>query len=464
MTQSLPAETKANTIRTYLERPEFVAQLKRAVPKHVDVDRLLRVAMTSIRTTPKLLECTPQSLMASVMGCVTLGLETEPTLGQAYLVPYWNSRNKCFEAQLIPGYRGYISLARRSGEVQSISTQVVYNNDFFELQFGLEEKMNHIPAEGDRGEVKGAYVVFRYKDGSHSFDYMPKEDIDKIRTRSKAGEKGPWVTDYPEMAKKTVIRRHVKVAPLSVELARAAASEDMALGGESQVDFFLPGNGGAPKIEAPASTVEDFDRLAGGMIDYPPDQTLNGFLSLTAKANNVSIDALKIQAVPDFESFWQAFEMYMKDRADQSMAGAGNEPTGRTLGQQPSAKFACEHCDKVFDTERGKKKHVTQQHRTPEAPLDENPDPPNLDDALDHHKGCFPNIDPALFVGKNGEISHTFNNLLTLLHSKKAQAVWDRDFAHKDIPEQSMITQAVAYIQNQISRETLGNHEGDRPQ
>lgn len=227
---NLPA--KNNTIFELLNKDSMRRQIEMAIPKHMTVDRLLRVAVTAIRTTPKLLDCTPQSLLACVMGCAQLGLEPEPFLGQAYIIPYGK------EAKLIPGYRGYIALARRSGEVQSVCAQCVYENDVFELQYGLDEKLNHVPAEGDRGNVKGAYVIFRYKDGSHSFDYMSKADIDKIRDRSKASNSGPWVTDYGEMAKKTVIRRHVKVAPLSIEMARAAAAEDLALSGGNQADMF----------------------------------------------------------------------------------------------------------------------------------------------------------------------------------------------------------------------------------
>jgi recombination protein RecT len=241
--KNLPANT-VNTIHNLLTRPQMRKQLEMAIPRHMSVDRLLRVAMTAIRANPKLMGCTQESLLACIMGCAQLGLEPEPFLGQAYLVPFkrnvkvgnqWRSQVEC---QLIPGYRGYISLARRSGDVKSVAAQVVYENDHFRLQYGLDEVLEHVPAEGDRGAVRGAYCVFRYKDGSHSFDYMTKDDIDKIRARSKASDSGPWVTDYAEMAKKTVIRRHVKLAPLSVEMARAAAAENLAMAGESQVGLF----------------------------------------------------------------------------------------------------------------------------------------------------------------------------------------------------------------------------------
>jgi recombination protein RecT len=225
------------TVRDWLTSDAFKEQLRLAAPEMMDVNRLIRIVFTQIRRNPKLMECTRESLMACVMGCAQLGLEPEPFLGQAYLVPYGK------ECTLIPGYRGYIALARRSGEVKSVTAQAVHENDTFELVYGVpEDKLRHVPAIGKRGDFVGAYVVFRYKDGSYSFDYMPKEDIDKIRKRSKASSSGPWVTDYEEMAKKTVIRRHIKIAPLSVELRKAAAAEDVLAAGESQVNIFSDEN------------------------------------------------------------------------------------------------------------------------------------------------------------------------------------------------------------------------------
>jgi recombination protein RecT len=232
--------TNKNDIAALLNDPRVKVQVQRAIPRHMDPDKLLRVALTAIRQNPNLMRCNTQSLLACVMGAAQLGLEPEPALGQVYLVPYFNKKKNQHEATLIPGYRGYIALARRSGEVQSVSAQVVYENDEFQLEYGLNETLRHVPADGDRGGIKGAYVVFKYKDGGHSYDYMSKADIDKIRARSKSSDSGPWVTDYPEMAKKTVIRRHIKLVPLSVELTKAAFAENLALAGESQTSMFMP--------------------------------------------------------------------------------------------------------------------------------------------------------------------------------------------------------------------------------
>ncbi len=231
-----PATQRAADIRGLLDKSR--KQLEMALPKHLTADRLLRVAMTSIQRTPKLLECTPQSLLACVMTCAQLGLEPDQFLGQAYLVPFKDNKSGKMICTLIPGYRGYLALARRTGEIQSVSTQVVYERDHFELTYGIEDSLVHKPyINGDRGEPVGAFVVFKYKDGGYSFDFMTAADIEKIRKRSKASSEGPWVTDWAEMAKKTVIKRHAKLAPLSVEFQRAVALEDRAMSGEAQDDL-----------------------------------------------------------------------------------------------------------------------------------------------------------------------------------------------------------------------------------
>lgn len=343
--QNAPALQNQNSIAKLFENPALKKQLSMAIPKHMSVDRLLRVAMTALRVNPKLMECTQQSLLACVMGCAQLGLEPEPFLGQAYLIPFkknkkgqdgkWQSTMEC---QLIPGYRGYIALARRSGELQSLSAQVVYENDEFDLRFGLEEKLDHRPAEGDRGEVKGAYVVFRYKDGIHSFDYMSKEDIDKIRERSKSKDDGPWVTDYPEMAKKTVIRRHVKVAPLSVELAKAVISEDLALSGESQVDMFLPDS----QREEEKPVEKTFEELAAEC--NPEDAILfDRCLAETAKITERDIEGLKRDAATSFAGFLQHFKTWKAKQPAKTDLAPGTCPNLEGVTPKVSE---CEECEK----------------------------------------------------------------------------------------------------------------------
>lgn len=193
-------------------------QIARALPRHMDPDRLARVAMTVLRQTPQLGQCTPESFLGALMTCAQLGLEPGP-LGHAYLVPYGR------EVTFVPGYRGLLELARRSGQIRTIAAHVVKQNDEFEFELGLEPKLVHRPALRDRGDTTHVYAVVHYRDGGYDMEVMSRDEVEAIRDRSKAGRSGPWVTDWDEMARKTVLRRLAKRMPMSVELAQAMAQD-----------------------------------------------------------------------------------------------------------------------------------------------------------------------------------------------------------------------------------------------
>jgi recombination protein RecT len=169
------------------------------------------------------MECDPISFIGSIMFCAQLGLEPGGPLGHVYLVPYGKSVTP------ILGYKGMIELARRSGQIVSISAHEVYEKDHFDFEYGLDEKLCHKPnMKGDRGAFIGAYAIAHIVGGGHQIEVMSKKDIDNIKNRSKANNGGPWVTDYPEMSKKTVIRKLFKYLPVSVEIQRAVATDEMS--------------------------------------------------------------------------------------------------------------------------------------------------------------------------------------------------------------------------------------------
>lgn len=215
------------TVRGMLE--QNAAAIADSIPQHVSQKRLARVALSELRTTPKLLDCSPASLVNAITKASQVGLEVGSALGHAYLVPYKT------ECTLIVGYRGLIALARRSGEILSIQAQVVRAGDAFEFEYGLEEKLRHVPSLGERGEITHAYAVAKLKDGGVQFDVMTKAEVDQIRNRSRASGAGPWVTDYPEMARKTVVRRLFKYLPVSIEMADALAADDDRDSGEINI-------------------------------------------------------------------------------------------------------------------------------------------------------------------------------------------------------------------------------------
>lgn len=217
-------QSPAQTIAAYLKK--MGPEIARALPKHMDADRLARIALTTIRTNPKLLEASVPSLLGAVMQAAQLGLEPG-LIGHCYFVPFRNNKAGQTDVQFIIGYRGMVDLARRSGQIQNIYAHAVYEKDEFEYELGLEPKLKHKPSmEADRGQMIGVYAVAHFKDGGYQFEFMPKEEIERRRKRSKAANNGPWVTDYEEMAKKTVIRHMWKYLPISVEIQRAEAVDE----------------------------------------------------------------------------------------------------------------------------------------------------------------------------------------------------------------------------------------------
>src|SRR6185369_3570445 len=156
--------------------------------------------MTSIQRTPKLLDCTQASLLAAVIQSAQLGLEPDGVIGHAYLVPYGKV------AQLIIGYKGLIDLARRRGHISTIYAQPVYEKDRYRMiRHIYRDDLEYEPADvDDPGPLARVYAVARLRGGGEQFECMRKREIDAIRRRSRAAQDGPWVTDYDEMAKKTV--------------------------------------------------------------------------------------------------------------------------------------------------------------------------------------------------------------------------------------------------------------------
>lgn len=225
MTQS------TSIVRAQIE--SLTPSLARAVPTGISAQRFQRVVLTELRKTPALEKCRPATVLGAVMTAAQLGLEFGP-LGHAYLVPY---KDTC---TLIVGYRGYIDLARRSGQLASIVARPVHANDEFDYSYGTDEHLHHKPAMGDRGNVIAYYGVAILKDGGRVIHVMTPDDINKYRDRSASakGASSPWNTDYDAMACKTVIRRMVPWLPMSVEAAQAIESDEQVIqwdGDESEI-------------------------------------------------------------------------------------------------------------------------------------------------------------------------------------------------------------------------------------
>ena len=205
----------------------MMPEIKKGLPSVITPERFTRIALSSLNNTPALRKCSPMSFISALLTSAQLGLEPNTPLGQAYLIPFKNKGQ--MECQFQIGYKGLIDLAYRNGQMQTIQAHTVYENDYFEYEFGLDPKLIHKPAYSDRGEPIYFYGVFRTINGGFGFSVMSKEDMDLYaKTYSKAFDSdfSPWKTNYEEMAKKTVIKQALKYAPIKTDLQRALSTDE----------------------------------------------------------------------------------------------------------------------------------------------------------------------------------------------------------------------------------------------
>lgn len=215
--------TASLTVRQLIGNDQFRAQIARALPAHLTPDRFLRVALTTVLRTPKLAQCDQASIANALLTCSQLGLE--PDGRRAHLIPYEDRKRGTVTCQLIIDYKGLVELAMRSGEVAMIHADVVCERDIFEYDRG-EVTKHVINFREPRGKPYAAYAMARFKNGATKYEVMTRDEIESIRSRSRAGQSGPWVTDWNEMAKKTVFRRLAKWLPLSPEYRDALDADD----------------------------------------------------------------------------------------------------------------------------------------------------------------------------------------------------------------------------------------------
>lgn len=224
--------------------------LKALLPAHLDAERIIKMAMGAYLRSDLLQKCTLSSVVKATIMAAELGLEPGGLLGEAYLVPFNNTKKfrdgnvwkerKVMEATLIPGYKGLVKLARQTGDIASVYACLVDESEArtFSVALGTTRCIKHdMDLSSERsGKVFAAYAVVKFKDGSEHFEVMTKPEIDAIRARSKASEAGPWETDYGWMAKKTVLKQTLKLVTLSTDrpsLAVAAAADDAAEAGQA---------------------------------------------------------------------------------------------------------------------------------------------------------------------------------------------------------------------------------------
>lgn len=230
----------ANSLADQIRKME--AQFKLAMPKGAEATQLVRDALTALRMTRNLAKCEHTSVMGSLMTCAQLGLRPG-VLGHAWLLPFWSKKASKdakgrdvpgHVAQLVIGYQGLIELAHRSDNVASIIARTVYENDTFDIDYGIADSLVHKPhrGSGGRGDATDYYAIVKFVNGGYAFWSMSHTEMESHRDKHATAKTrdgrvfGPWADHFEAMAHKTCVRMLAKYMPKSTELANALAADE----------------------------------------------------------------------------------------------------------------------------------------------------------------------------------------------------------------------------------------------
>lgn len=234
------------------------SQIAEIVPRYLSTERLIRTVWAEIRKTPALLECTPASMVTAILQAAQAGLEIGGLLGHGYLVPFWNAKQQCREVTFMPGYKGLLFLARASGSIRMARAGVVMKGDDFIYEDGADMILRHVPKSAPDGsnfgeDIVRVWAVIALEGDAREGVALWRDEVEAIRARSKSANSQAWALDWPEMAKKTALRRVLKYAPLSVALARVVSNDE-------RVDAGLDADVDADVGDLGASMAEDLAR------------------------------------------------------------------------------------------------------------------------------------------------------------------------------------------------------------
>ena len=285
------------TIRDRLQSDAFRDQIAMVLPNHIKPERMVRVACTAMLRTPKLAECDQASFFNAMLQLSQWGLE--PDGRRAHLIPFRNNKENRTECQLILDYKGLVELILRTGNVASIHADKACDADEFVYDCG--QIVSHkIDFRKQRGEAFAYYCIITRKDGTKKCEVMSRDEVDAIRKRSKSANNGPWVTDFDEMAKKTVFKRASKWCELSSEIRDAFEHDDRDT---------IEG-----RVTRSAVTADDIGRLLA------PSPTPNDYAARIESADTLpdlmAIEAELLAAEPDSP---------LLDRIVDKMAGMSAE-------------------------------------------------------------------------------------------------------------------------------------------
>ncbi len=268
-TQNAPAK-KDDDLKSSIQKMEKAFAL--AMPRGAEATQLIRDAFTMLQRTPRLAQCEQLSVLGAFMTCAQLGLRPG-VLGQAYVLPFWDRKDRIYKAQFVAGYQGLKDLAFRSDRVLSLAARIVHANDYFELEYNAtEDRLVHRPVlDGERGNARAYYAVGRTKGGGSaitdpiSYDEMIKYRNKYATAKDKTGKVfGPWVDEFDGMAKKTMVRQLSKMLPMSTELA-------LAIENDGSVRFDLGKNAIETPVHVEPEVIDAEPVETGDVTDAPND-------------------------------------------------------------------------------------------------------------------------------------------------------------------------------------------------
>lgn len=284
---AIAAQSEQTSLRSLIESSS--KELARALPAHMQPERLVRIALTNIRMVPELANATPESFLGALFTAAQIGIE--PVAGRAYLLPFKNNRkkpdgtwHKVVEAQFILGYKGLAELFYRHGKAVELSWGAVKEGDDFDYEYGTKAYLRHKPKIGNTARPVAYWVQARLTNGgtpfkvmghqecmdhgkAHSKTFVTKEWNDKARKMVDCEphflKDSPWAKEPEAMCLKTVLIQLAKLLPLSVELQQAIDADESSrvfrAGVESALDIPSTTDWGTEPTSPPDASVPASD-------------------------------------------------------------------------------------------------------------------------------------------------------------------------------------------------------------
>jgi recombination protein RecT len=225
--------------------------IQAVLPPGMDARRFTRVSLLAISKNPDLLECTPTSIIRSIVEAAEIGLEPTGSLNRAWLVPFRENASAPKEAQLMIGYQGYADLMRDSGKIGQVWAEAVFQGDVFKVVKGSEPRIIHEPKyeTEDPTKVTHVYAIAVFKDGTQHFEVMTRTQVELIRAKSRQKNGPTWTQNWIQMARKTAVRRLQNYVPLSARAIEAIARDDEREFGDLNAPIMASASSATSKVK-----------------------------------------------------------------------------------------------------------------------------------------------------------------------------------------------------------------------